>query len=177
MYAPTYRDTDRKTKGAQKVPLDLSHVLDTLEKTTGETWKCLVRAHYYAFGMNLDSSDARMLNVTAYPEMAELLLISDALLTDYSSCAGDFILLRRPVFLYQDDLEEYTSENRALYFDMKDSPYWVAATQAELDKLIADCTPERAKENCDAILKFYGENETGQASKLVAEYIIDKLKN
>ena len=176
LYAPTYRDTDRKTKDAQKVALDLSHVLDVLEKTTGEKWLCLVRAHYYAFGIDLKNNDPRMKNVTDVQEMAELLRIADALLTDYSSCAGDFALRRKPISLYQDDLEEYTGKNRGLYFDMKDSPYWVAATPEELDRLIADCTPERAKENCDAILKFYGENETGEASKRVARYIIEKLE-
>ena len=177
MYAPTFRDVDHTKQRAQKVPLRLPHVLETLEKSTGKKWKCLVRAHYLSEGLSLeDKNDPRLINVSKYQEMAELLLISDALLTDYSSCAGDFILLRRPVFLYQEDLEEYTTANRALYFNMKDSPYWVASTPDELDRLIETSTPERAKQNCDDILRFYGENETGEASKRVAEYIVSKLK-
>ena len=58
---------------------------------------------------------------------------------------------------------------------MKDSPYWVASTPEELDKLIEVCTPERARENCDAILRFYGEAETGHAAQSIAEYIIGQL--
>lgn len=175
LYAPTYRDVDSRGHQAQRAPLDLPHLLDVLEKRDGRPWKCLVRAHYMSYGIALNMNSDRMIPVTAYPEMAELMLIADALITDYSSCAGDFALTRRPIFLYQDDLQDYAENNRALYFDMKDSPYWVADTPEKMDALIEGCTPERAKENCDAILRFYGENETGHASEKVAEYIIDKL--
>ena len=176
MYAPTFRDTERQQLKSQKVNLDLFKVLDTLEETTGEKWKCLVRAHYMSFGIQMDDGSGRLIPASSYPEMAELLLISDALITDYSSCAGDYALLRKPIFLYQDDLEEYRTKNRALYFNMEDSPYWVASNPDEMDALIRACTPERAKENCDAILEFYGEAETGHAAESVAKYIIKKLE-
>jgi CDP-glycerol glycerophosphotransferase len=176
MYAPTFRDTELRAAKTQRMPLDLYHVLDKLEETTGKQWKCLVRAHYQSFGLPLDDGSGRLLMMTDYPEMAELLLVSDALLTDYSSCAGDYALMRRPIWLYQDDIDDYTGNNRGLYFNMEDSPYWVASTPDEMDQLIRDCTPERAKENCDAILEFYGEAETGHAAESIAKYIIEKLE-
>ncbi len=175
MYAPTFRDTDFRNNRKQDTRLDLGHVLDTLQSVTGQNWKCLVRAHYMSKGIEA-ASDPRLIPASAYPEMGELLLISDALITDYSSCAGDYALLRRPIFLYQDDIDEYTGHNRALYFDMKDSPYWVADTPKAMDALIERCTVAAARENCDAILKFYGEAETGHAAQSVAEYIAGKLK-
>jgi len=55
------------------------------------------------------------------------------------------------------------------------SPYWVASTPDELDRLIENTTAENARENCEAILDFYGTNETGESAKLVAEYIVSKL--
>ena len=176
LYAPTFRDTELHSAKTQRMPLDLYHVLDKLEAATGRKWKCLVRAHYLSYGIVLDDGTGRMVMVSDYPEMAELMLVSDALLTDYSSCAGDFALCRRPIYLYQDDIEDYKSNSRALYFDMKDSPYWVASTPEELDKLIEETTPEGAKQNCDDILHFYGECETGHAARSVAEYIVTKLK-
>jgi len=175
LYAPTFRDVDRLNHQQQRVPLDLMRVLDVLEETTGKKWKCLVRAHYMSFGIPVEDPSGRLMNMTAYPEMAELLKIADALITDYSSCAGDYALTRRPIFLYQDDLEDYKNNNRELYFDMADSPYWVADTQEGMEALIRRCTPESARENCDAILRFYGEAETGHAAQSIAEYIIDKL--
>ena len=129
-----------------------------------------------SYGLQMDDGSDRLIPASSYPEMAELLLISDALITDYSSCAGDYALLRRPIFLYHNDIEEYRTKNRALYFNIEDSPYWVASTPEEMDRLIQSCTPERARENCDAILKFYGEAETGHAAQSIAEYIIEKLE-
>lgn len=175
LYAPTFRDVEQRAHKSQKVTLDLHHVLDTLERTTGKTWKCLVRAHYLSYGIQMNDGSDRLIPASNYPEMAELLLVADALITDYSSCAGDYALCRRPIFLYQDDLEDYRTKSRDLYFDMKDSPYWVASTPEQLDELIEASTPERAKENCDAILRFYGEAETGHAAQSIAEYIVEKL--
>ena len=177
LYAPTYRDTDRVARREEKVHLDLLHVLDVLEEHTGKKWKCLVRAHYMAMGIALDGASDRIIPASDYPEMAELHLISDALLSDYSSCAGDFALLRRPIYLYMNDLEEYKRDNRALYINPEDTNYWIAKTPDELDALIRQTTPERAKENCDAVLRFYNETETGHASESVCEYIISKLQS
>ena len=176
LYAPTFRDVEQRNHSTQRMHLDLHHVLDTLEKKTGETWKCLLRAHYLSYGIALNDDTGRIIPTSDYPEMAELLLVADALITDYSSCAGDYALCRRPIFLYQDDLEDYKNNSRQLYFDMKDSPYWVASTPEELDALIEACTPERARENCDAILRFYGEAETGHAAQSIAEYIVKQLE-
>ena len=108
-------------------------------------------------------------------EMMELLKVSDVLITDYSSCAGDFALTLRPVFLYQDDLDDYSNNDRELYFDMKDSPYWVATNPDELDQLIENCTEEAARENSRAILDFYNTDESGRATQAVAEYLVEML--
>ena len=175
VYAPTYRDRDTLKRGKQRMPLDLSRALDTLEKKTGKKWVCLLRTHYLSYGIREGGGDERIRNVTRYPEMMELLKVGDALLTDYSSCAGDFALTGRPVFLYQDDLDDYSNNDRELYFDMKDSPYWVATNPDELDRLIEEYTPESAQANCRAILDFYNTDESGRAAEAVAEYLCDMI--
>ncbi len=176
VYAPTFRDSEVRNRRQQRVSLDLSRVLDTLERRTGEKWKCLVRAHYFSFGIVMDDPSDRLIPATDYPEMTELLLIADALLTDYSSCASDFILMRRPIYLYEDDLEEYESRDRALYYPMESYGYWIAHTPEELDALIEQTTPERAAENCDRLMEFYGMKETGRATQAAVDWIISKLK-
>ena len=176
LYAPTFRDREARKHHVMSVPLDLGHVLDKLIARTGKEWICLTRAHYMSYGITMHKQDARIIPASDYPEMAELLRVADALITDYSSCAGDYALLRRPIFLYQDDLADYMNNDRALYFDMADSPYWVSSTPEEMDALIDAYTPEAARENCDAILAFYGECESGRAAEQIAEYIIDKLQ-
>ena len=176
LYAPTFRDSDMRAHKQQRVPLDLNRALDALERRTGAKWKCLVRAHYMSFGIPMDCASGRLIPASDYPEMAELLLAADALLTDYSSCASDYVLLHRPIFLYQDDLEDYRSQSRDLYVNMRELPYWTASTPEELDRLIEAATPERVWENCEAILRFYGMAESGSATQAVVDYIIDRLQ-
>ena len=176
IYAPTFRDTAINAKQKQRVPLDLGHVLDTLERSTGTPWKCLYRAHYMSNGFPEGMDSQKLIPASDYPEMAELLLAADALLTDYSSCASDFVLTRRPIYLYQDDVDEYVSRDRALYLPMSDYDYWIAHTPEELDHLIEQTTPERAAENCDKIIAFYGMAETGRSTEATVDYIISKLK-
>ncbi len=175
LYAPTFRDSEMRAHQKQRVPLDLFRALDTLERSTDERWKCLVRAHFLSPGIPLEDPSRRLIPASEYPEMADLLLAADALLTDYSSCAGDFVLLGRPVFLYQNDAEEYQANDRGFYYPMKDYPYWIAENPDELDELIEAATPERVAENCRAICEFYGMHETGRSTDAAVTYIIGKL--
>ena len=132
IYAPTYRD-DREN-ARQDAVLDVSRTLDHLEKRTGAPWRCLVRAHYKNAGL-IVGSDARVMDASAWPEMAELLLVSDMLITDYSSCGSDFALQRRPMFLYQPDVDDYLRNSRSFYFDMQTSPFLIARDMDGLEAL------------------------------------------
>jgi len=174
MYAPTYRRMDNR--GKQSAVLDIPATLDHLERSTGEKWRCLYRAHYKMAGLIAHSDDARMTDASGYPEMTELLLISDMLITDYSSCGGDFALLRRPLFLYQADVGEYMKDDHSFYFKMEDSPFLIAHDQAELNRLIDATDAEKARENCEALDRFFGTTETGHASEAVCKYIIDRMR-
>ena len=173
LYAPTYRDF--RMRQSQRAVLDVSATLDHLEGTTGARWQCLYRAHYMNTELVMGSDDPRLIDATPWPEMTELLLISDMLITDYSSCGGDFALLRRPVFLYHADQAEYLSQCRGFYFNIEQSPFLVAHSQAELNRLIDATDAERARENCEALDRFFGTTETGRAADAVCDYIIARL--
>ena len=175
LYAPPFRDELLVKWQRHRAQIDLDRTLRALERRTGDRWMCLFRAHYLSAGLAVDALEGRIVNAAGHEEMAELLLIADALVTDYSSCAGDFALTGRPIFLFQDDLEDYKAKSRELYFDVTDSPYLVARTQKELEALIEAMTPEFARENDRAILDFYGTTETGRAAEAACEYIIKKL--
>ena len=167
LYAPTFRSTD--TGGRQAAGLNLQRVRDALEEATGERWICVTRSHEVARGI---ASDAAM-DVSDWPEPSELLLVTDMLITDYSSIGGDFMLLGRPVIYYQPDRGDYDAERGGLYFDPDDSPLVVAHSEEELMELIAH--PFDAEENCRQVLDFFGCRETGRASELVAERVAREL--
>lgn len=174
LFAPTYRDVDRRQGRREAVALDLDHVLDVLEEVTREKWVCLYRAHYLSLGLEMKPSP-RLMDVTDYPEMAELLRVADAMISDYSCAAGDFALRGKPIWLYVADIEEYARSSRQLYVNPLDTPYWCARTPPELEALIRRTTPERARENCREVLAYYGAHETGQASQIAAGCICSLL--
>ena len=179
LYAPTFRSEQAENKTAQPMQsISISATLDALEKKEGCRWICLLRAHPAVIGLCNKGADSRIRDVSEYEDMVDLLQISDMLITDYSSCAGDFALTGRPIVLYQADIAQYLEKDRSMYFDMKDSPFFVAKSQQELEGWICRLTPEMAKQNCKEIMAFYQDCETGHASESVAKIVsnwIDKV--
>ena len=171
LYAPTFRN-ERKG-GNQPAGFDLSVALDALQAATGAPWRCLTRAH--SQNLRVDgASEPRITDVTDWPETAELLLCADLLISDYSSTAGDYILLDRPVILYQPDLDDFVGTNRQMYFDLRACPYPRAETEAELLRMLGDIDSLIPK--CAEVRAFYGVTETGHAARDVAEWIAGNLK-
>lgn len=178
LYAPTLRREYTKNGQKQVIQeIDFARTLAKLTETTGEKWICAVRAHPSMKGLTGFDPSAGILDLSRYPDMTDLLLAVDMLITDYSSCAGDFAVTGRPVLLYQPDIEAYLEKDRTFYFEMSDSPYMIAQNQEELEALIAGLTPEKARENDRAILAFYGDCETGHAAEAVAEEILSHLRS
>ena len=173
LYAPTFRQTYADTKTAQeKQDIDLERVLSALKEKTGEDWIVLVRSHPSVPTLNVADKEGVIKNVSSYEDMADLLLVTDFLITDFSSSAPDFALLRRSVVLFIPDLAEYLEKDRELCFDMKDGPFFVTETQEELLDLIKKTSHEEYAANCDKILDFYGTNETGKSAEAVAQRLI-----
>lgn len=176
LFAPTLRREASVKKAYQPTcKIDLPKTIKALEEKTGSEWVCFVRAHSAVKGLSGIPKDfSKIIDVTSYEEMSELLLITDLLITDYSSSAPDFALLNRAIILFQDDREEYLRYDRTFYFDIDSSPYIVVQNQEELSKTIEKLDFNKVPQNCRDILDFYETVETGEASKKVVEYMISK---
>ena len=135
---------------------------------------CLFRAHYLSAGIDLETVKGRIVDATAYPDMAELLLVADMVLTDYSSCALDFIVMDRSALFYIPDWDNYAA-TRGVYFDVRQSQLMTAENQEDLEALIEGLTPEKVRENCAAIRDYFGYYETGHATGAVCDYIVERL--
>ena len=174
LYAPTYREKgDVIPRSAQ---MDMERTLNRLEQKTGDKWMCLFRAHYLSAGIDLEAVTGRTVDVTAYPDMTEQLLAADMVLTDYSSCALDFIIMDRPALFYIPDWDNYVA-TRGVYFDIRTSPLMTADTQEQLEALIDGLTPAQVAKNCADIREYFGYYETGRATDAVCDYIIERLGN
>jgi CDP-ribitol ribitolphosphotransferase len=115
LYAPTFRG-ERTT--AARHPQDLD--LRVLRSVLGDDHVVLVRLHPFvraAFAVE-DDLAGFAIDVSEHPEVNELMLVSDVLITDYSSVIFEFALLGRPILLFAPDHEQYERE-RGFYFDYR----------------------------------------------------------
>lgn len=167
LYAPTFRN--QNVSGKMVANIDLVRVCEELEKNTGEKWICLARGHANNSGVLADGAR----DVSSYPEMAELLLICDLFITDYSSGITDFQLLNRPLMLFQPDRAAYQQDDRAFYFDMDSSPFPIATSMDDVIRLLSDL-PALASA-CPKLNEFFGVTESGNSARIIAERISARI--
>lgn len=172
LYAPTYRD-NIKTK--QIPTVDIKNVMNILNKPF-DLWVCLLRTHISSAGIDNNYFWETCIDATDYPDMADLLSICDFLITDYSSCSGDFILCDKPMILAMFDRKEYEEECRELKFDPIEAGFIVAESQTDLEKKITNLKIEDYVESDRKLKQFFSVYETGEASKRLAD-IIDFFYN
>lgn len=137
LYAPTYREADIGNKGYEH---NLALDIDALSRELSNDYILLFRLHYYV-SENLDLSkyEGFVYNVSDYDDIARLYLISDILITDYSSVFFDFAILCRPIIFYMYDLDRYNEKMHDFYLSIDELPGQIAKTQDELLNLIYNC--------------------------------------
>lgn len=119
LYAPTFRaDHDLSC-----YHMDFEAVRRALIDKYGGEWKIIVRLHPNI--ANLDgfmTYSESIINGSKYPGINDLIVASKFLVTDYSGCMFEGFRLKTKVVLYALDLEHYTSNERGLYFDIRNLP-------------------------------------------------------
>lgn len=166
LYAPTFRDNG----STEAYNLDYQSILNAL-KGTGDDWYLLIRMHPNVRELQkLFSYNDHILNATNYPDMQELLVASDILITDYSSSIYDFAVLKKPSYLYAPDVEEYRTM-RGLKEQFFQLPFARSTTNEELVQQLAEYTPEYGEKVAQDFLDFYGSVDKGDAAKRVVERI------
>ena len=129
LYAPTYRDNQNIGAGNYFFNDELDYEL--LNKDLDDT-VILVRYHYMV-NQREHLEHENVIGVSSYQDINDLFLVSDILVTDYSSVFFDYSILKRPFFFFTPDFEEYENELRGFYLDMnKDLPVSPARTTKEL---------------------------------------------
>lgn len=168
LYAPTFRDTSQPIPE----PLDPDRLLAALTARFGGQWLLLYRAHKLDRGtLGTPLATASVRDVSAYPDMQELLCLADVLVTDYSSSIWDFALTRRPCWLYVPDLPRYQA-GRGFYVDLPEWQIPYARDNDALASLISQSGPEQAHLAASRHLERLQNTETGQAAAAVAQVIL-----
>ncbi|MCW7940895.1 CDP-glycerol:glycerophosphate glycerophosphotransferase [Streptomyces hygroscopicus] len=168
LYAPTFRARPDGGVREFEFPFDVERFADTF----GDKYTLLVRSHYLNRVTLPPSVAGRVIDVTEEPDITPLMLLSDAVITDYSSVMFDYALLRRPLLFYAYDWEEYSQDIRGTYFDLlEEAPGPVARTEDELFAAVSDLPAvgtqyeARLKEFVDK----YGEYDRGDAAARIVD--------
>lgn len=164
LYAPTWKQTSDKYE-----TLDVGLLKRSIEKRFNKKCEVLFRTHLYG---NQKMSNVK--NVSEYSDMQELLLISDVLITDYSSSMWDFSFTNKLCLLFTPDLEEYTS-NRGFDEDIFTWGFPVCQTNETLSQEILEYSEDSFKLKMREHHEFLGATESGEASQKVTDIIISYL--
>ncbi|MDT0156730.1 CDP-glycerol glycerophosphotransferase family protein [Microbacterium sp. ARD32] len=166
LYAPTWRD-DRA---------EMVDFIDPEELAARTDSVVLVRGHSRTLRPGRDRSGARVIDVTGYPETARLLLIADALITDYSSVMFDFSVTGRPMYFLVPDMEHYRGQLRGFYFDLAQrAPGPLVRTQDELVAALSDDDATAAyRERYAAWSAQFNRLDDGAAADRVVSRILDQ---
>jgi len=144
LYAPTFRDQVTDRRGRYRLDLHLD--VDGLRKAVGDDTVILFRKHHYVLDPVPETPDGFVRDVSSYPDAAELLLVADVLVTDYSSMMFDFANTGRPMLFFTYDLETYRDEVRGFYFDfLERAPGPLLETSDHVAQALRDLDAVRAE--------------------------------
>jgi len=174
LYAPTFR----ADHSLDAYALDAERVCKACAARFGGEWAVLIRLHPNVADKSggLFRYDGKtILDATAYPDMQELLIAADVLITDYSSSMFDYALQNRPVLQFAIDIEEY-KKDRGFYFQLDALPFPLATSNEALDELIRSYDSEKQQEKWEQFKTEQGFCEDGQAAKRCADWILEQMK-
>lgn len=171
LYAPTWRDDQFSSNGVYDFVSELN--FDLLRKELSDEYVILVKLHYLVED-DLDWSkyEGFIYGCDALWDIQELYLISDVLVTDYSSVMFDYAILGRPMIIHTHDYEKYKTQLRGFYFDIhQEFPGPITTTTQELIHEIQNYSPDKYHEQYLRFLKKYTIFDKGTASQQVINII------
>jgi CDP-glycerol glycerophosphotransferase len=143
LYAPTWRDNSRTAAGTIQA---VNHIDQDTKLPDG--FRLAFRGHSMTHAHHRSHHAGDAIDVTHYPDIVELYLAADVLVTDYSSVMFDFAVTGKPIIFLTPDIGDYVS-HRGFYFDfLGEAPGPVCLTTAEV---------MRSLETINDVAKQYGK--------------------
>lgn len=175
LYAPTWRDDDFFEKGKYKFRFQFD--IEEMRERLGDEYVVLTRMHYLvAESFDFTPYEGFIKDVSSHLDISGLYLVSDILITDYSSVFFDYANLNRPIIFYMYDLENYRDNLRGFYFDIeKNAPGPIVENEDELYNAI-EYAGENGHISEEDFRAFYDEFcylEDGKATERLVESMLE----
>lgn len=171
LYAPTFRESLKNKRSAVQMPFSMAD----WKEQFGADYHLITRSHYLnKFAVHW-SFKPYSTDLSNYPEVSDLYLLADVLITDYSSVMFDFAQLNKPIVIYAYDYNDYASSTRGTYFDLREeSPGAFVETQEELFDVLEDLDRlnSETEEKLHRFRAKFASGEDGKASKRAVEFLL-----
>lgn len=187
LFAPTFRGGNQKGQKqvvAETPQIDFDSLIKSLVDKFGGVWKILLRLHPQLSAkleeMPLLKADSRLIDVSKFPDMSEIMGGCDMVLTDYSSCAFDAAFAKIPVLLFADDVQEYINNRGQFMWKREELPFDIAEDNETLMENIRFFDERRYLNRVHDFMMKYKVVEDGRASKRVVktlEFLIDEKRS
>lgn len=177
VYMPTHRSDGR-------VKLDMSAILplDAIQSFCEQNnYAFLIKKHFYHRNETEDLSKYNnIFDITSEPDLDPQVLLyqADVLISDYSACYIDFLLLDRPLMFYQYDLDEYQKKERSIYipFETLDIAPISYSREDFIECLTVACSAKDPyKEKRNAFTPHYFKNIKQENGRQKVKEILDDL--
>ena len=173
LYAPTFRDTEHSGSVGYTFRAELD--FDLLRERLGDDTVVLFRPHYLvANSFDFARYEGFVIDASAILDINDLYVVSDALVTDYSSVFFDYVNLDRPIIFYMYDLEQYASELRGFYLDLDELPGPIVRTAEDLvvslsAESLADTSWQEARMRAK---RRFAYDDDGRAAQRVIDLVL-----
>ena len=174
LYAPTFR----RNESYMGYITDFSQIKEAFSERFGKV-EMAFRLHpsdVQLMGKYRDIYGTALANATTYPDVQELVIAADCVITDYSSIAYDFAIIRKPVFLIMKDVNEYI-EARGVYDVFYKQPFAMNYSEEMLIEEVRNFTYEEMNQRYNSFYEKYPTYNKGNAAKLAADWLVGKGLN
>ena len=168
LYAPTWRDDEFSEDDKYEFRPKIS--FEKLQEELGDEYIMIVKYHYLIMdAVDWTPYEGFVYHFDQSRDIAELFLVADLLVTDYSSVMFDYSILKRPMFFFAYDFYKYKNELRGFYFSYrKEMPGPISSTTEELIRDIREYDGSLYEEKYENFCRRYNGVDDGSASGQVA---------
>jgi CDP-glycerol glycerophosphotransferase len=171
LYTPTWRDSVQDEEG--NFSLDKGIDFEEFLRTIGEDYIVLYRSHHQIHSPQPLPESDQIVDVSSAEDVEELYLVSDMLITDYSSTLFDYANLHRPMIFHMYDRQEYSENIRGFYLSPDELPGPVTTTTSELAQAVLSMKQNFCyDENYEQFNRRFNQYEDGNSASRIADRIL-----
>lgn len=172
LYAPTHRTG----LTIENLSIDYKDMTEALQKKFDGEFAVMIRMHKRTKNIVLgkegceEPAEQVLFDVTDYPDIQELMMVTTIGITDYSSWIYDYVLTRRPGFIFATDLERYNT-NTGFYYPLEETPFPVCQSHEQLIEKIEKFDYDLFLKRVEQFLEEKQSVDDGNSAKRIVDWI------